>query len=77
MLILVDGFFQYPTHIAIIPIDPHTKRQGLDFDRDYPFDTEVIDKFNDYACDIHFTGVDLFVWPDHPTFTEVEFEAPE
>ena len=33
-------------------------REQLGFDADHPFDVEICDKFEDYMCDIHFTGVD-------------------
>jgi len=54
-------------------------REELGFDKDHPYDLEVRDKFNEYACDIHFTGVDHLSegLSEPPTFTEVEFEAPE
>ena len=39
----------------------------------------ALNKFNEYACDIHFTGVDHLSegLSEPPTFTEVDFEAPE
>ena len=48
--------------------------------RDYPFDTEVRDTFLDYMCNgAEFTALDHLSegLSDPPTFTEVEFEAPE
>lgn len=55
-------------------------RELLGYDRDYPFDTEVRDTFNDYMCD-----GEVFTEADHlseglsrpPEFIEVVFEAPE
>ena len=54
-------------------------REMLGFERDHPHDTEVVDAFNDYACDIDFTAVDDMSegLAEPPVFTEVEFEAPE
>ena len=54
-------------------------REMLGYDRDHPHDTEVVDAFNDYACDIDFTTVDHMSegLAEPPVFTEVEFEAPE
>jgi hypothetical protein len=33
-------------------------REDLGFDKDHPFDTEVVDKFMEHMCDLFFTGVD-------------------
>ena len=33
-------------------------REGLGFDKDYPFDTEIRDSFYEHQCDPFFTGVD-------------------
>ncbi|KAL7505952.1 hypothetical protein ACHAXN_004087 [Cyclotella atomus] len=54
-------------------------RVGLGFDKEHPYDTEVCDTFRDLTCDIHFTGVDVVSGglSKPPTFTEVDFEAPE
>ena len=54
-------------------------REMLAFERDHPHDTEVVDAFNEYACDIDFTTVDHMSegLAEPPVFTEVEFEAPE
>jgi hypothetical protein len=38
-------------------------RELLGFDRDYPYDTEVVDKFNDMACGEDFTTYDH--WQSH------------
>eukprot|EP00584_Thalassiosira_punctigera_P027883 CAMPEP_0172576342 /NCGR_PEP_ID=MMETSP1067-20121228/137666_1 /TAXON_ID=265564 ORGANISM="Thalassiosira punctigera, Strain Tpunct2005C2" /NCGR_SAMPLE_ID=MMETSP1067 /ASSEMBLY_ACC=CAM_ASM_000444 /LENGTH=2652 /DNA_ID=CAMNT_0013369009 /DNA_START=2375 /DNA_END=10333 /DNA_ORIENTATION=- len=54
-------------------------REELGFDPDFPFDTEVCRKFNDFMCDPFFTGVDhvieIFVGP--PQFDQVEYEEVE
>jgi hypothetical protein len=54
-------------------------RELLGYDRDYPYDTEVRDRFNDKACGIDHTAVDHMIKPlaKPPSFTEIEFEAPE
>jgi hypothetical protein len=54
-------------------------RELLGFDRDYPYDTEVRDRFNDKACGIDYTTVDHMTKPlsKPPAFSEIEFEAPE
>jgi hypothetical protein len=54
-------------------------RELMGFDRDYPYDTEVRERFNDKACGIDHTAVDHMVKPlaKPPAFTEIDFEAPE
>jgi hypothetical protein len=54
-------------------------RELLGYDRDYPYDTEVRDRFHDKACGIDHTAVDHMIKPlaKPPSFTEIEFEAPE
>jgi hypothetical protein len=54
-------------------------RELLGFDRDYPYDTEVRDRFNDKACGIDHTTVDHMseALAEPPVFTEVKFEAQE
>eukprot|EP00956_Cyclotella_meneghiniana_P044135 scaffold302880_cov113-Cyclotella_meneghiniana.AAC.1 len=63
-------------------------REGLGFDKDHPFDTEVRDSFYEYQCDPFFTGVDheskndmeaLAAPPQFEMvdYTPVEYEAVE
>jgi hypothetical protein len=54
-------------------------RELMGFDRDYPYDTEVRERFNDKACGIDHTAVDHMVKPlaKPPAFKEIDFEAPE
>jgi hypothetical protein len=55
-------------------------RKKLGFDRDYPFDMEVRDKYHDLMCQgVEFTAVDHLTsgLSEPPVFEEVEFEAPE
>jgi hypothetical protein len=54
-------------------------RELLGFDRDYPYDTEVRDRFNDKACGIDHTTLDHMseALAEPPVFTEVKFEAQE
>ena len=59
-------------------------REGMGFDKDHQFDTEVCETFNEHQCDPFFTGVDHSSepLPDPPQFemveyTPVEYEAVE
>ena len=65
-------------------------REDLGFDKDHPFDTEVVDKFREHLCDPFFTTNDHISGHDQessglngpPTFemaeyTPVEYEAVE
>ena len=66
-------------------------REGLGYDKDHPFDTEVVDKFAEHLCDPFFTGNDHIsgyaqdsagLNGGPPTFemveyTPVEYEAVE
>jgi hypothetical protein len=82
-----EGFSQSFENIAQgIVIDDETdedqcrqSRELLGSDRDYPYDTEVVDKFKDMACGLEFDTYDHMTEPlsAPPVFDEVEFEAPE
>jgi hypothetical protein len=82
-----EGFSQSFENFAQgIVIDDETdedqcrqSRELLGFDRDYPYDTEVVDEFNDMACGYDFTAYDHMAEPlsAPPVFDEVDFEAPE
>ena len=53
-------------------------REELGFDSNYPFDTEVCQKFQSFMCDEFFTQVDdVLIDPGVPNFEGVAYEDIE
>ena len=52
-------------------------RQGLGFDADFAYDTEVCDEFNRYSCDSFFDDVDDDRGGDDPSFENISYEPPK
>lgn len=51
-------------------------RQGLGYDEDYPYDTEVCDQFNKLSCDPYFDGLDEDRGED-ASFESITYAPPD
>lgn len=74
----------FETFASLITIDDPSDqnlcsnaREEMGFDADHPFDTEICSSFNEYMCDIYFSGIDHMTdySTEPPQFEKVEYEA--